>query len=530
MKKITLAAILAGTILTINAQVQSLKESIYFGLGKTSLSREHKAKLDSILIVLKSSKSYSGEIKGYTCTIGSVSINKIVSNLRALNVYNYLIDRGAKKDNFTYIGLGSTNPQASNSTAAGRVKNRRADVEVILSITDAPSTSNSSSGNPTKTSSSTSGITYGTSRIASEYTGYQRNYKPSSTSGTSSSTSTSSSVNSATTGSGSSSSSSASSSNSSSSSNTKIDSKETSTSISSSGGKANATGSAAKEAFTPAVELGPEFTSGKFPAAGNVKVTSSNGILWEIDKNTFVTSSKEPIEVDFKDYTRNAEIIRKGLSTKGNGKEYRILGAFNVNFTQEYQDLAINSRQPLRVFIPGEYDENMALYSNHKNWTRDTMNKLTYDDYRKAYVISVVNNSQMLALMKPVASSTEKLEYLKIKIKGLSPDYIKPYIIYDDCTISNGSRLSGKWFIFPIAKRSGTYRLRAAYTDYSSKSGQPYSLNYDINNLDKLTNLKTSDEEGKITVKYPEKISMSMDKLPISSLCEMNSTVGTNDK
>lgn len=514
MKKITIAVLALGCIIQLNAQVQTLKESIYFGLGKTSLSSEHKAKLDSILILLKSSKSYTGEIKGHTCSIGSMSINKIVSNLRALNVYNYLVDKGVNKDNFTYIGLGSSHPQSSNQTAAGRVKNRRADVDVLLSLSDEPSASTGANSNSTHdlTSSKES------SKLSSEFIANRKNYKSSKKSKKGSNNSKV--ENAATTG------------------DSKLTTSDQVTTTNEAAKTTMTEVAPVKETVAPPTELGPEFTSGKLPAAGNLKVTSSNGIIWEIDKNTFITTSKEPIDVDFKDYTKNGEIIRKGLQTKGSGKEYKLLGAFNVNFTQEYQDLAINSRQPLKVIIPGEYDENIALYSNHKNWTRDTINQLSYDDYRKAYVVSVVNNTQMIALMKPVAAPTEKTEYIMVKINGVKPDHIKPYVIYDDCTISNGYNITRKcfiftvkkWFIFPITKRSGTYRLRAAYTDYSSKTGQPYSLNYDIVNLDKQSNLKTINEGGKMMVQYPKTVEMTNDKLPVSALCEMNVAVDNNSK
>lgn len=85
---------------------------------------------------MKTSKSYIGEIKGYTCNIGSVRINKVISNLRAINVLNYLVDRGANKSSFTYSGLGSNNPLGNNKTNQGRAQNRRTDIEVVLSLFD----------------------------------------------------------------------------------------------------------------------------------------------------------------------------------------------------------------------------------------------------------------------------------------------------------------------------------------------------------------------------------------------------------
>lgn len=430
-------------------QVNTLKESIYFSLGKTSLSKAHKSKLDSVLRLIKSSNSYNGEIKGYTCNIGSTSINKMISNLRALNVYNYLIDKGAKRANLTYIGLGEQNPQGDNSTESGRRQNRRADIELILELMDAPNNT----------------------RVVSEYTGFLNNEANKNT-------------------------------NANSASNIKIDNVEPSE-------------------FKPSVALGPNFSSGQFAAATATRIEASNGIVIDINKNTLITNSKVPVEMDFKDFSMNSEIIKKGLQTKSGKDELSLFAAFNTNLTQEYQDLGISPKDPLKVLIPGDYDPRIKLYSNHKNWTLDTINKLSYDEYKHAYVVDVINNNQMIGLLRPIAEEpTDTLIYLKIKIKGLDPKLIRPYVIYDDCTISQGYHYKGKFFIFPISKISNQYRLRAAYTDYSTKSPEAYSLNFDITGLTPVGKVPKREKGSIITMRYPDKVFMKKEKLPVSSLCE----------
>ncbi len=469
---------------TLFSQVTTLKESIYFGLGKTSLTAQHKAKLDSILLLLKASSSYAGEIKGYTCNLGSVSINKMISNLRALNVYNYIIDKGAKKENLTYIGLGSKNPTGNNQTNAGRILNRRADIELLLDLLDAPDQPISQSTTKSKNSIKTSG----NQRVLSEYTGYVKDY--------SNSQAGNKTVNNA---------------------NNKSEINSTNQSKNS-----GVVEESVNAIFQPSSTVGPEFSSGKIPAAGNIRIQATNGIVMDIDKNTFVTASKEAIEVDFKDYTKNYEIMRKGLKTKSGNKDYKMLGAFNINFTQEYQDLSINAGKPLKVYIPGDYDPNIELYTNSKNWTIDTINKLSYDDEKQAYEVIVIKNTDMISLMKPASEISDTLKYLCVKIKGLNPEYIKPYVIYDDCTISQGVRLKGKKFIFPITKLSSTYRLRAAYTDYSG-NGEAYSLNFDVVNLSPTSPKMTPPKNMDIVIlKLPTKIEMKKGKLHLSSLCEMN--------
>ena len=58
-------------------------------------------------------------------------INNKLSTQRAKAVYDFLLGSGLKTMSITYIGYGSSNPIASNATAAGRAQNRR----VVLQIT-----------------------------------------------------------------------------------------------------------------------------------------------------------------------------------------------------------------------------------------------------------------------------------------------------------------------------------------------------------------------------------------------------------
>lgn len=540
MKKIVFLISFIAIYSAVNSQVHTLKESIYFGIGKSSLSAAHKSKLDSVIILLKASKKYEGEIKGYTCNIGSTSLNKLISNLRALNVYNYLVDRGANRKSFTYTGLGNANPAESNSTAQGRAANRRTDIEVLLSLMDESATTEKPIVEPVKAPTkvktkqpvleeevikikeqTTNGKKYAESTIRT-YTGKVLKADNTVTDYNGSSSSTTTSYNS-TSNSSNSSSSSTSNSNTSSSSNstTESNSSYTKGAVKDYAKKPVTTTEAIK---TPAVavktiEIGPEFSSGKFPMEGNKSISSTNGVKINLDRNTFVTSSKEPIELDYKDYTFNFDIIKKGLQTKSNGQEMKLLGAFNVNFTQDYQEVSINASNPVIISIPADYDPDIKLYSNHRNWQLDTLNKFSYNEDKHVYEVKVINNNQMIGLLKPI--ETQALKYLKVKIKGVSPDLIKPYVIYDNCMISQGIRLKGKWFIFPITQTSETYRLRAQYIDYSTKSPEFNSLDFDVKNLQPVGNPSQINSGETITLQLPSKVFFKKEKLMQSSLCEM---------
>lgn len=435
MKKLLLIHILfvaAGAY----SQVHTLKESIYFGIGKTSLTKSHKSKLDSIIVLLKSSKSYVGEVKGFTCNIGSSRINKVISNLRALNVLNYLVDRGIKKENFTYNSFGFNHPNGNKKSPQERALNRRTDVEVVLNLFD-------------------------------ETVNYkeEENKTTSESSGTIVSNSTSKSTPSA-----------------------------------------------------PPVEIGPDFSSGKIPKAGNKIIKTTNRIVLEVDKNSLVSGSSEPIDLDFKDYTQNYDIIKKGFNTASGGcKNLSLIGAFSVSFTQEYQELSMNSQKPIIVSIPSEYFPNAKLFSNPKKWTADTINRLSYNYEKKAYEVSIINNTNVIGIFN---DAPDTIVFLRIKMKGLSPELIKPYVIYDNCNISSCCKQNGKWFIVPISTKSSNYKIRSSYTDFSSKNGDSYSMNYDIKDLD-ITKLKVYLKEGNVIIyKYPEKLKITNQRLDKSNLCD----------
>ncbi len=89
------------------------------------------AQLDTIVPVLKNPKVnfISGQINGYTDSIGSESYNLGLSKRRAQAVASHLQRQGVDlSGRFTVNGYGEANPIADNSTEAGRAQNRRVEV------------------------------------------------------------------------------------------------------------------------------------------------------------------------------------------------------------------------------------------------------------------------------------------------------------------------------------------------------------------------------------------------------------------
>ena len=108
-----------------------LKNDILFSTGSSELSAASLQTLTDLNRVLKKYPKNRIVVQGYTDSTGSDAIHNKLSTERAKAVYDYLLGSGLKTLSIKYVGYGSSNPIASNDTAAGRAKNRR----VVLAIT-----------------------------------------------------------------------------------------------------------------------------------------------------------------------------------------------------------------------------------------------------------------------------------------------------------------------------------------------------------------------------------------------------------
>ena len=68
---------------------------------------------------------------GHTDRIGSDAYNQKLSERRANAVKEYLVTKGIEKNRIYTEGKSFKQPVASNSTAEGRAKNRRTEIEVV---------------------------------------------------------------------------------------------------------------------------------------------------------------------------------------------------------------------------------------------------------------------------------------------------------------------------------------------------------------------------------------------------------------
>lgn len=96
--------------------------------GGFDVDPKNKGRLEQLARVLAFVPDLKLEINCYTDDIGTDADNKALSEKRARRIQEYLVVYGVAKDRMTAIGRGETNFVASNQTADGRAKNRRAEI------------------------------------------------------------------------------------------------------------------------------------------------------------------------------------------------------------------------------------------------------------------------------------------------------------------------------------------------------------------------------------------------------------------
>lgn len=87
--------------------------------------------LNSVAKVLKKYDNSTVLVSGHTDSTGGADYNLTLSRERAASVASYLQGQGVKSSRFEVMGLGSSNPIASNATAQGRAQNRRVEIKII---------------------------------------------------------------------------------------------------------------------------------------------------------------------------------------------------------------------------------------------------------------------------------------------------------------------------------------------------------------------------------------------------------------
>lgn len=117
---------------TENGQIRLIMPSnITFDTDSAVFKPSFNPVLDSVAKVLAEYNKTLVQITGYTDSTGTLAHNNTLSQNRAAAVSTYLRNRGVAASRISAVGMGPSNPIASNATAAGREQNRRVEIRLI---------------------------------------------------------------------------------------------------------------------------------------------------------------------------------------------------------------------------------------------------------------------------------------------------------------------------------------------------------------------------------------------------------------
>lgn len=109
-----------------------LDQVVEFEVKSFQLTDVGTALLDDVVAALAEAPEVRVLIVGHTDDRGSDEENQLLSVQRASAVLSYLVSQGLDSDRFDSIGHGESQPIESNSTSAGRARNRRITFTALL--------------------------------------------------------------------------------------------------------------------------------------------------------------------------------------------------------------------------------------------------------------------------------------------------------------------------------------------------------------------------------------------------------------
>ena len=111
--------------------IEGLEElSVKFGSDSFEIDATFEEQLAEAFRIIEANSTAKIIIEGHADSTGSDQINLPLSELRASQVLDYLIQAGISPDRLSIVGYGSSQPLGDNNTADGRAQNRRVDFAV----------------------------------------------------------------------------------------------------------------------------------------------------------------------------------------------------------------------------------------------------------------------------------------------------------------------------------------------------------------------------------------------------------------
>jgi outer membrane protein OmpA-like peptidoglycan-associated protein len=130
---------LASLVANLDNYKQIADASVTFAFNKDVLTRTDKQDLDQFASQLTNARGYILEVTGGTDSTGSAAYNYDLSQRRAQAVVQYIASKyNVPPHKFYLIGIGKDQEVAPNTTASGRAKNRRVEIQLLSNMAAPP--------------------------------------------------------------------------------------------------------------------------------------------------------------------------------------------------------------------------------------------------------------------------------------------------------------------------------------------------------------------------------------------------------
>ncbi|RDC66521.1 OmpA family protein [Adhaeribacter pallidiroseus] len=104
-------------------------DRLEYDFAKATIRDDYYQDLDQLASTIVNEK-YAISLRGHADSIGNYVANWKLSDKRALEVKEYLVQKGVDEKRIVTTPYGSTEPIATNKTPEGRQKNRRVEVKL----------------------------------------------------------------------------------------------------------------------------------------------------------------------------------------------------------------------------------------------------------------------------------------------------------------------------------------------------------------------------------------------------------------
>lgn len=105
--------------------------NVFFDTNSATLRSESHIELRRLADIMKRNTALRIEIGGHTDNVGTAAYNQRLSEERARNTADYLVEIGIDKSRIVHKGYGMTKPVADNDTEQGRALNRRIEAKIL---------------------------------------------------------------------------------------------------------------------------------------------------------------------------------------------------------------------------------------------------------------------------------------------------------------------------------------------------------------------------------------------------------------